>query len=164
MDIKSQILCKVCDKITVLFPNSNDCTVKVWEWISNFMPNSIMEVITHPCADLVNSCQWKGPSWPATCCGIRGIQPYLVMMSRFRCIVTVFKSNMMGVMCFRGWRSATQTDACWNLRNWLYNSNEWMGKCGRDLSKHQRLHWVVEWISNFIKCFTRNVNTYSCWD
>ena len=39
------------DEITHSLPNFNGCTVEVWEWISNFIPNFIMDVITHPCWD-----------------------------------------------------------------------------------------------------------------
>ena len=31
------------------FNNYNGCTVGVWEWISNFIPHFIMDVITYPC-------------------------------------------------------------------------------------------------------------------
>ena len=37
------------DEITYPIPNVNGATVKVWEWISNFIPHFIMEVITYPC-------------------------------------------------------------------------------------------------------------------
>ena len=38
----------VRDKITYPFPNFNGCTVEVCEWISNFIPHFIMDVITYP--------------------------------------------------------------------------------------------------------------------
>ena len=31
------------------FPNLNGCIVKAWEWINNFVPNFIMDVIAYPC-------------------------------------------------------------------------------------------------------------------
>ena len=37
------------DEITYPFPNVNDATVEVWEWISNFILHFIMDVITYPC-------------------------------------------------------------------------------------------------------------------
>ena len=37
---------KVWDEITCPFPNFNSSTVEVWEWISNFIPHIIMDVIT----------------------------------------------------------------------------------------------------------------------
>ena len=37
------------DQITYPFPNFNGCTVEVWEWISNFIPHFIRDVITYPC-------------------------------------------------------------------------------------------------------------------
>ena len=37
---------KVQDEITNPFPNFNGCTVEVWEWISNFIPHFITDVIT----------------------------------------------------------------------------------------------------------------------
>ena len=38
---------KVWDVITYPFPNFNGATIEVWEWISNFIPHFIMDVITH---------------------------------------------------------------------------------------------------------------------
>ena len=43
---------KEWDEITYLFPNFNDSTVEVWEWISNFIPHYIMDVIAYPWWDL----------------------------------------------------------------------------------------------------------------
>ena len=42
---------KVWDEITDPFPNSNGSTVEVWEWMSDSIPRSIMDVITFPCGD-----------------------------------------------------------------------------------------------------------------
>ena len=42
---------KVWDKITNPFPNFNGATVEVWEWISDFIPHFIMDVITYPRQD-----------------------------------------------------------------------------------------------------------------
>ena len=39
----------VWDEITYPFPNFNDATVEVWEWISYFIPHFIERVITNPC-------------------------------------------------------------------------------------------------------------------
>ena len=39
---------KAWDEITYPFPNFNGCTVEVWEWICNFTPHYIMDVITYP--------------------------------------------------------------------------------------------------------------------
>ena len=38
---------KVWDEITYPFLNFNGCTVEVYEWISNFIPYFIMDVITY---------------------------------------------------------------------------------------------------------------------
>ena len=43
---------KVWYEITYPFPNFNGYTVEVWEWISNFIPHFIMDVIIYPCWDL----------------------------------------------------------------------------------------------------------------
>ena len=40
---------KVCNEITYPFPNFNGCTVEAWEWMINFIPHFIMDVIIHPC-------------------------------------------------------------------------------------------------------------------
>ena len=63
---------EVWDEITYPVPNFNGCTVEVWEWIRNFIPHFVMDVITHPCRDLnghvskkgsqVTIHQWAGPS------------------------------------------------------------------------------------------------------
>ena len=37
---------KVWDKIIYPFPNFNGCTVKVWEWISNFIPQFIKDYLS----------------------------------------------------------------------------------------------------------------------
>ena len=34
-----------------IFPNFNSCSIEVWEWISNFIPHFIMNVITYQCWD-----------------------------------------------------------------------------------------------------------------
>ena len=36
--VSNHMFNKMWDKITYPFPNFNDCTVEVWEWISNFTP------------------------------------------------------------------------------------------------------------------------------
>ena len=43
--ISSHIPSKVWDEITYPFLNFNGCTVEVWEWINNFTPHLIMDVI-----------------------------------------------------------------------------------------------------------------------
>ena len=40
---------KMWDEITYPFPNLNGRTVEVQEWISNFIPHFVMDVITNPC-------------------------------------------------------------------------------------------------------------------
>ena len=37
------------DKITYPFQNFNGSIFEVWEWISNFIPHFVMDVITYPC-------------------------------------------------------------------------------------------------------------------
>ena len=39
---------KVSDEITYPFPNFSGCTVNVCEWINNFIPHFVMDVITYP--------------------------------------------------------------------------------------------------------------------
>ena len=53
---------KVWYEITNQFPNSNGCTVEVWEWISNSIPHFIMAVITYRCWDQNWSMLVKGAS------------------------------------------------------------------------------------------------------
>ena len=38
---------KMRDKITNPWPNLNGATIEVWEWMSNFIPRIIMDVITY---------------------------------------------------------------------------------------------------------------------
>ena len=49
---------KLWDWIIQPFPNFSGttevCTDEVWEWISNFIPHFIMDVITYPCKDQIN--------------------------------------------------------------------------------------------------------------
>ena len=42
---------KVWDKITNPSPNFNGYTVEVWEWISDFIPHFMMDIIIYPCWD-----------------------------------------------------------------------------------------------------------------
>ena len=35
-------------KLLISFPNFNDAIVEVWEWISNFIPHFIIDIITYP--------------------------------------------------------------------------------------------------------------------
>ena len=39
---------KLCDEITNPFPNFNSATVEVWEWLSNYIPNFMIDAITYP--------------------------------------------------------------------------------------------------------------------
>ena len=39
-------------EITYLSPDFNSSTVEIYEWISNFIPHFIMDVITYPHWDL----------------------------------------------------------------------------------------------------------------
>ena len=39
----------VWDEISYPIPNFYSCTVVVWEWINNFIPYSIIDVITYQC-------------------------------------------------------------------------------------------------------------------
>ena len=41
----------VWDEITDPFPNFNDETIEVWEWVTNFIPQFVMDVIIYPCWD-----------------------------------------------------------------------------------------------------------------
>ena len=43
---------KVWGEITYPFPNSNTCTVEIWEWISNLILHFAGHVITYPCWNL----------------------------------------------------------------------------------------------------------------
>ena len=45
--ISNHMPSKVWDEITYPFPNFNGCTIKVGEWISNFISNFIMDVVTY---------------------------------------------------------------------------------------------------------------------
>ena len=46
---------EVWDEITISFPNINGFTVEISAWISNFIPNFIMDEIIYPCWDLSES-------------------------------------------------------------------------------------------------------------
>ena len=39
---------KVWDENTYPFPNFNGAAVGVWEWMSNFTPDFVIDVITYP--------------------------------------------------------------------------------------------------------------------
>ena len=40
---------KVWDEINYPFPKFNGCTIEVWEWMSNFIPDFTGHVIIYPC-------------------------------------------------------------------------------------------------------------------
>ena len=42
---------KLWGEITYPSPNFNGCTVEVWEWISNFIPQLLIDASTYPCWD-----------------------------------------------------------------------------------------------------------------
>ena len=42
------MLNEVWNQITYLFLNFNGATVEVYEWISNYIPHFMMDVITYP--------------------------------------------------------------------------------------------------------------------
>ena len=50
--ISKHMLSKVWDKITYPFLNFNGYTVEVCDWICNFIPHIIMDVITYQCRGL----------------------------------------------------------------------------------------------------------------
>ena len=49
--ISNYIHCKMWDEIIYPFLNFNNCTVEVWEWISNFNLHFTIDVITYLCWD-----------------------------------------------------------------------------------------------------------------
>ena len=49
MDNSNHMPGKMWDEITYPFSNFKGARCEVWEWISNFIPHVIMDVITHPC-------------------------------------------------------------------------------------------------------------------
>ena len=50
--INNHMPSKVWGEITYHFPNISGCTAEVWEWMSNFIPHILMDVITYPSWDL----------------------------------------------------------------------------------------------------------------
>ena len=66
--ISDYIHYKVWGEITYSFPNFNGCTVEVWEWISDFTPHFIKDVITYSCWEWSESMSVKrNPCWAYTC-------------------------------------------------------------------------------------------------
>ena len=51
---------KVWDEIAYPFLNFNGSNVEVYEWISNFIPQFMMDVITYPCMDWNQTMLVKG--------------------------------------------------------------------------------------------------------
>ena len=46
--ISKQMLSKMWGEIDYPFPNFNDVTLKVWEWVNNFILHVRMDIITYP--------------------------------------------------------------------------------------------------------------------
>ena len=42
------MLNKVWDEITYQLPTSHGCTIEVWEWLSNLILHTIIDVISYP--------------------------------------------------------------------------------------------------------------------
>ena len=59
------------DEIIYPFPNIIGVAIDVWEWISNFIPHFIMDVITYSCWELNQSMLVKGA--PGSLCGLGSI-------------------------------------------------------------------------------------------
>ena len=49
--ISNHMHSKMGDEITYPFPNFNSCAVEVLQWVSNFIPQFIMDAITYPSCD-----------------------------------------------------------------------------------------------------------------
>ena len=49
---------KMWDEISYPFPNFNGSTVDVWEWITDFIPHFIMDVLTYGCQRQFNSTRY----------------------------------------------------------------------------------------------------------
>ena len=49
------MLNKVWNEMIYPFPNFNGYTIKVWEWIDDFIPHFIMDVVSYPGEDLNNN-------------------------------------------------------------------------------------------------------------
>ena len=47
--ISNHMSSKPWDEIIYPFPIFNGCIVRIWEWVSNFIPHFIMDEITYPC-------------------------------------------------------------------------------------------------------------------
>ena len=66
------MLSQVWDEITYPFQNFNSATVEVWEWIRNFTPQFLMDVLIYPCRDSfqVNK---RSPIWQNGWAGLSNI-------------------------------------------------------------------------------------------
>ena len=53
---RTSITCPAKCEWNYPFPNFHGATVQVWEWISNFIPHFIMNVITYPCLIQISPC------------------------------------------------------------------------------------------------------------
>ena len=96
---------KVWDKITYPFPNSNVCTVEVWEWLCNIIPHFIGYVITNPCSNQswTMLVEWEpelqSPAPPA--CIAKNVWHYksdadlLIPCSRMKCLAYNFLSDAL---------------------------------------------------------------------
>ena len=51
LNLRNHMSSKMWDKITYPFLNFKSVTIEVLEWISNFIPLFMMDVITYPCWD-----------------------------------------------------------------------------------------------------------------
>ena len=68
--------CNGWDEITYSFSNVNGCIIEVWEWISNFIPHFIMDIITYPCWDWSNNMLAKSDPGHHCACRCSGTQQH----------------------------------------------------------------------------------------
>ena len=104
---------EVWDEITHPFPNFNGCAVEVWEWISNFIPqshygcNKLSETAFHKYSINIALHEWQFSLWLHTCVNvgintrdIRGMKWWILCWTHWRiylagmprivgCVVTV---------------------------------------------------------------------------
>ena len=65
------------DETTYPCLNFNGCTVEVQELISNFIPHFMIDVITYPCWDLIQTMLIKGATW------WKKVEMTVIQMSKF---------------------------------------------------------------------------------
>ena len=124
---------KVWDEITYPFPSLKRCTVEVWEWICNFIPHFIMDVISCPCWWW----QWKLTSLQTHNNTLADNERYCIQYSNENIYIYISFEQSTTHILYSSWNTESLQLTFWRTFRIGYMSLQWRHN-GRDgVSNHQ---------------------------